>query len=139
MDDRHFHELLREDLSKLQYSLNSAAELFNIIHLNATSDSSTNATGYSDWFRCDNGNSIRSVWVCNGNNNCGDWSDELQCAAEALDKMRHLNDNHMDQLLGEAHQSVAKLLRSIERSDSYSIKTHTISLLQEAMKKCFSI
>ena len=47
MDDGHFYELLRDDLRKLQHSINSAAELFNIIHLNATSDSSTSKREYT--------------------------------------------------------------------------------------------
>ena len=30
-------------------------------------------------YRCDNGNCVRGSDVCNGDNNCGDNSDEMQC------------------------------------------------------------
>ena len=35
-----------------------------------------------DWFRCDNGHCISTLWLCDKEDDCLDWSDEAKCDTE---------------------------------------------------------
>ena len=38
-----------------------------------------------DWFRCSNGHCISTLWLCDKEDDCMDWSDEANCQVEEND------------------------------------------------------